>query len=173
MSGSVTEPTVILVTDTSVLVNYLRIDRMDLIGRLSIRFLVTDHAAGEILGDYPEQVVRFDRAIADNIIEVCSVSDDALELFARLTSTARLGVGESASIAYALSIGAALAIDDRRAIKEARRIDDRVVILGTANIMCQLIREGLITLAEADAILLDWATNHRFKLKFQSFAEVM
>jgi hypothetical protein len=169
-----TGPTAILVTDTSVLVNYLRIDRMDLIGRLSIRFLVTDHAAGEILGDYPEQVDRFRRAVTANIVEVCRVADDdALELFARLTSTARLGVGESASIAYALSIGAALAIDDRRAAKEAKRIDGRIVILGTADIMCQLIREGLLTLAEADAILVDWATNHRFKLKVQSFAEIL
>ena len=48
-------PPILLVTDTSVLVNFLRIDRMDLIRDLSPRFLVTDHAAGEITDVYLDQ----------------------------------------------------------------------------------------------------------------------
>lgn len=167
-------PSVLLVTDTSVLVNFLRIDRMDLIGRVSIQFLVTDHAAAEIGDLYPEQVERFDGAVGAGHCEVCRVEDEAaIELFARLTETTRLGVGESATIAHALAIGAGLAIDDRRAANEARRIDRGLVILGTAEIMVRMIHEDLLSVAEADAILNDWATNHRFRLKLQSFSELL
>jgi hypothetical protein len=39
----------IVVADTSVLVNFLRIDRMDLIGHHPQRFLATDHVDAESL----------------------------------------------------------------------------------------------------------------------------
>lgn len=166
-------PPIVLVTDTSVLVNFLRIDRMDLIRDLSMRFIVTDHAASEISDVYGEQFARFEAAIATRCCEVCRVeSDAALEMFGRLTGTHRLGIGESATIAHALSIGAGLALDDKRAANEARRIDERLVILGTADLTVQMIREGLLSVWEADAIKDDWATNHRFRLKITSFKEL-
>lgn len=75
-------PPVLLVTDTSVLVNFLRIDRMDLIRDLSPQFLVTDHAAGEITDVYLDQLARFEAAVAAGCCEVCRVEDDAaLEMF--------------------------------------------------------------------------------------------
>ena len=164
-------PPVLLVTDTSVLVNFLRINRMDLIGNVSPRFIVTDHAAGEIKDTYPEQLARFEAALAGGCFELCRVEDEAaLKHFGQLTGTARLGVGESATIAHALAIGAGLAIDDRLAVNEARRVNDGLMILGTADLMVQMIREGLLTVADADAIKDNWAANHRFKLKFASFA---
>lgn len=104
-------PPVLLVTDTSVLVNFLRIDRMDLIRDVSPRFIVTDHAAKEISDVYAEQLARFEAALAEGCCEVCRVENEAaLELFGQLTDTSRLGIGESATIAHALSIGAGLAI---------------------------------------------------------------
>lgn len=45
----------IIVADTSVLINFLRIDRMDLIGLFPRRFLATDHVAQEIAESYPDQ----------------------------------------------------------------------------------------------------------------------
>lgn len=166
-------PPIVLVSDTSVLVNFLRIDRMDLIRDLSTRFIVTDHAASEISDVYEEQFASFEVAIATRCCEVCRVeSDAALEMFGRLTRTHRLGIGESATIAHALSIGAGLALDDKSAANEARRIDERLVILGTADLTVQMIREGLLSVGEADAIKDDWATNHRFRLKITSFKEL-
>ena len=50
---SFTSPSAI-VADTSVLINFLRVDRMDLIARHSHRFLVTDHVAGEVTDFYGE-----------------------------------------------------------------------------------------------------------------------
>ena len=49
---------VIIVADTSVLINFLKIDRMDLIGRFPQRFLATDHVAAEISDNYPDQQGR-------------------------------------------------------------------------------------------------------------------
>lgn len=165
-------PPVLLVTDTSVLVNFLRIDRMDLIRDVSLQVIVTDHAAKEISEVYVEQLARFEAALAAGCCEVCRVVDEAaLELFGQLTGTSRLGIGESATIAHALSIGAGVAIDDRRAVNEARRISDQLVIVGTEHLTVQMIREGLLGVAEADAIKDDWANNHRFRLRIGTFGD--
>ena len=60
------EDPVIVVTDTSVLVNFLCIDRMDLIAWHSHRFVITDHVteAEEITEHYPEQQARLKAALA-------------------------------------------------------------------------------------------------------------
>ncbi len=166
-------PPVVLVTDTSVLVNFLRIDRMDLIRNLSPQFLVTDHAVGEITEVYGDQLARFEAAIAAGCCEVCRVeSDAALEMFGQLTGTQRLGIGESATIAHAVSIGAGVALDDRRAANEARRMSDGLVVLGTVDLTRQMIVEGLLSVEAADAMKDDWATNHRFRLKIGSFRDL-
>lgn len=41
-------PGVIIIADTSVLINFLRIDRMDLIGAHPSAFVATEHVAVEI-----------------------------------------------------------------------------------------------------------------------------
>lgn len=167
-------PPIILVTDTSVLVNFLRIDRMDLIRDLSPQFLVTDHAASEITEFYADQLARFQAAVAAGCCEVCRVeSDAALEMFGQLTDTQRLGIGESATIAHAISIGAGVALDDRRAANEARRISDGLVVLGTVDLTVRMIVEGLLSVEGADAIKDDWAANHRFRLKIASFGGLL
>ena len=167
-------PDALLVTDTSVLVNFLRIDRMELLGALPCRFIVTDHAAGELTDFYPEQVERYQAAVAAGHVEDCTVTDEAaLSIFGRLTGTTRLGVGESATIAHAMVTGAGVAIDDRRAISEAQRIAEGLVIVRTADLMVRMIELAMLTLAEADAIKDDWAANHRFRIPGASFAEMM
>lgn len=167
-------PNAILVTDTSVLVNFLRIDRMELLGGLPCRFLVTDHAAGELTDFYPEQVERYHTALAEGHVESCTVTAEAaLDIFGQLTGTTRLGVGESATIAHAIVTGSGVAIDDRRAINEAQRIADGLVILRTADLIVRLIHHAMLTVEEADAIKDDWAANHRFRIPVASFAEMM
>lgn len=167
-------PDAILVTDTSVLVNFLRIDRMELLGGLPCRFLVTDHAASELTDFYPEQVERYEAALAIGHVEACVVTDEAaLDIFGRLTGTTRLGIGESATIAHAWVTGAGVAIDDRRAINEAQRLAEGLVIVRTADLMVRMIQRAMLTIEEADAIKDDWAANHRFRIPVASFAEMM
>ena len=165
---------IVVVTDTSVLVNFLRIDRMDLIGCHSSRFVITDHVAAEISDYYPEQQARLEAALAAGIIAQISVSGDIeLGLFRDLNDTRRLGPGESAAIAYAIANDHALAIDDRAAAGQARRLKPNLVVLGTQDIIVHLIRAGDIALDEADQIKDTWATQHRFRLTIDSFRNLL
>lgn len=64
---------VVVITDTSVLVNFLCIDRMDLIARHPHRFLITEHVKEEITDHYPEQQTRLNVALADGTLEEVTV----------------------------------------------------------------------------------------------------
>jgi predicted nucleic acid-binding protein len=85
----------IVVADTSVLINFLKIDRMDLIGAFPRRFLATDHVADELVDAYPEQQAQYRAAVALQYLDTCSVTDvDELALFSRLSPGQKLGAGE-------------------------------------------------------------------------------
>jgi len=168
----------IVVADTSVLINFLRIDRMDLIGAHPASFIATDHVAAEIADSYPEQQARYATALTATQISEQRVDDPAeLELFLRLSAHRRLGAGERSAIAVALNRKCALAIDDSRAIQKA--IGETGItgasmeILRTQDIVVELIRKGVVSIQAADAILVDWAANHRFKLKIASFQDLL
>jgi hypothetical protein len=67
----------IVVADTSVIINFLRIDRMDLIGSHPSPFIVTDHVADEIADSYPEQQARFHAALGSGHITQHRIDDPA------------------------------------------------------------------------------------------------
>ncbi|MDR3440589.1 hypothetical protein [Telmatospirillum sp.] len=165
----------IVVADTSVLINFLRIDRMDLIARHPRRFLVTDHVEAEIVEAYPEQQARYAAALAARQMDTCSVTDpDELALFLRLGPGNRLGAGECSAIAVAMKRRHALAIDDNSAVKRAiREVGMELEIIHTTDVMVALIRAGSLALTEADAIKDDWERNHRFRIKAISFSELL
>ena len=64
-----------------------------------------------------------------------------------------------------------LAIDDRRATIQARRVDQTLRVLTTRDLMVSMIGEGLLDIIEADSIKDEWAARHRFRLKLQSFRD--
>lgn len=164
----------VVVSDTSVLVNFLRIDRMDLLGALPYALLATNHVGAEITDSYPDQLKRYEAALANGIIvEVSLTSDEELELFAKLSSSGRLGMGECSAIACAICRGHTLAIDDRPAITQARRTSRALPIVRTECLVTEMIRAGLLTIIEADKIKDDWSTNHRFTLTISSFEELL
>lgn len=165
---------IVVITDTSVLVHFLCIDRMDLIARHSNRFMITGHVMEEITDHYPEQQARLNAALADGTLEVVTVFGDvALDLFRILSETGRLGAGESAAIACAIANNYAIAIDDRAAVAQARYIKADLVVLGSQDIMVHLIHSGVLDLAMADEIKDTWAIYHRFRLAISSFSEVL
>ena len=145
---------------------------MDLIGAHPGSFVATDHVAAEIT--QAPQRERYERALrADHVAEE-RVSDPAeVDIFLRLDSRGDLGAGERSAIAVALNRGYRLAIDDNKALKRAvreaslRRYELRIV--GTADIVLELIQRGVLAIEEADDMLADWAANHRFQLRFPSF----
>ncbi|MCI0525811.1 MAG: hypothetical protein L0Y75_11155 [Acidobacteria bacterium] len=168
----------IVVADTSVLINFLRIDRMDLIGAHPASVIATDHVAAEIADTYPDQQARYAAALSAAQISEERIDDPAeLELFLRLAAHGRLGAGERSAIAVALNRKCALAIDDSRAIQagiaEAGVAGSPLSIVRTQDIVVELIRKGAISIRAADAILVDWAANHRFKLKIASFQDLL
>ena len=164
----------IVVSDASVLINFLRIDRMDLLAALPYAFLATNHVGAEITDSYADQLERYDAALADGtVVEVALTSEEELELFAELTTSGRLGVGECSAIACAICREHALAMDDRRAISQANRSSAELPIVRTEHLVVEMIMLGLLTVEEADAIKDDWSNNHRFTLAFESFEELL
>lgn len=164
----------IIVSDTSVLVNFLRIDRMDLIAAHSHDFIATDHVASEITDHYPDQQMRLATALAQSTLSQVSVTDPVeVALFGTLANSGRLGVGECSAIALASNRGHTLAIDDRRAANQARRVDRSLQVVGTQEIVVSMIQEGLLGVQEADAIKESWANDHRFKLVIGSFSDLL
>ena len=161
-----------VILDTSVLVNFLAVDRVDLLHRLKrYRFVITAHVRGEVT--YPEQAARLTAAIrAGHLHELSSGTHVELAAFAQLTAT--LGVGESAAIAAAQHRSMVVAVEDRTARRTAESLVGKKNVLTTTDLMVGIIQGGLLTVAEADAIKLDWATNHRFVLsQFQTFGEIL
>lgn len=170
--------TPVVVADTSVLINFLKIDRMDLLGRYPGRLIATDHVESEVAEDYPEQRARYIAAVASSLLATCLVTDPAERaLFFRLGPGMRLGAGECSAIAVAITRGYAIAIDDSRAIKTALREADakgaKLTVLRTQEIMLALIRTSVLTINQADQIKADWEQNHRFLLKTQLFRDLL
>ena len=129
----------IVVSDTSVLVNFLRIDRMDLIAHVSYNVLATDHVGDEISDVYAEQKSRYDAALADGIISQVSLTElQELEIFATLAAPGRLGSGECSAIACAVHHGYALAIDDRLAAREAIKVESGLEIIRTRDLIVEM-----------------------------------
>ncbi len=168
----------LLIADTSVLINFLNADRMYLIGRHVPRCVITGHVIDEITDLYPVQRQRLDAAIAEKYLEVVTANSNAeIETFARLQETKRLGVGEASAIAVALRRGYALAIDDRRAILDALALAEAegvaLTILRTQDIIVRLVRAGQLTVEQADLLLVLWRSQHRFHLNIRSFSELL
>jgi hypothetical protein len=68
----------------------------------------------------------------------------------------------------------AVAIEDRAARRIAESLVGKLNVLTTVDLMVRIIQAGLLTMAEADAIKLDWEANHRFALpQFKSFQKIL
>lgn len=169
-----TNDATVVAVDTSVLINFLCIDRMDLIDFHSHTFVVTDYVAEEVENHYTDERKRLDAAIQSGVLREERV--DARTLASTTGSSAasrRLGLGERSAITLAVSKGWPLAIDDRRATKEARKISPKLRILTTQDIVVSMIRENLLSIAKADRIKGIWSARFRFHLQIGSFADIM
>jgi predicted nucleic acid-binding protein len=163
----------IIVSDTSVLINFLKIDRLDLLGNCSLHFLVTDHVRDEITHNYTDQLQRFHNSLQKHILEEIRVVEVAeVELFSTLQN-GKLGIGECSAISVAIHRKCSLAIDDNLAIKSTLSLAPNLLIFRTQDLMVKMIQEGVLNISDADLILQDWAENHRFKLKIKTFKELL
>ncbi len=151
--------------DASVLINFLKIKRIDLLQDCAYFFHITDHVEKEIHQHYPEQkellYFGFDQKIfqktnADTIEE--------LNTFAKMHGERQLGAGECAAIAIAHHRGYYLAIDDKQAIKKASHLISPHLILRTGTLLLEMIDKQILPIEEAIALREIWERKHRFKL---------
>ena len=161
--------------DTSVLINFLAVDRIDVLARHpGYCFAITDHVRGEVTAHYRDQVDRLNAAlVSGSLTETRVEAIEELALFARLISNPRLGTGECAAIAAAVHRNHVLAIDGKAARKAALSLQPALPILDTQALMVSLIRVDILSVQEADAIKDDWANKHSFALKIRSFSDLL
>jgi predicted nucleic acid-binding protein len=107
-----------VVIETSTLINFLCIGRVDLLAGLTAHhFIVTDHVRAEVTAHYPDQLSNLEFALlAGHLHEVSLTDPSEYTVFAEMVRE-RLGVGECAAIAAASIRSLPLAIDDIRARK--------------------------------------------------------
>lgn len=168
-----TEPPQTLILDACVLINFLVVDRLDLLGAHALyRFLITDHVRGETADNCTDQLHRLEAALREGQIEETDVRDpDEVSMFVQLSREYGLGVGECSAIAAAVLRGIPLAIDDKQAQRRAKAVCPSIEIHTTESLMVSMIQAGQIDLPTADGLKVDWAANHRFRLMFDSFAD--
>lgn len=167
-----TDGPIAAVLDSSVLINFLRVGRIDLltVGGHGV-YIVTGHVLGEIQD--ADQQAALCEALQDGAFVEDNVAIDspAGEMFASLAAMGRLGVGECAAIAYASAHQLILAIDDKAARKAALRACPELAIIGSDDLMLRFICQGLLDVDQADQIKQQWELRHRFRLPFASFRE--
>ena len=166
----------IVILDTNIVINFLKIKRVDLLRQHPFEFKITDHILDEIT--YEKQRDLLEKSISDGTFEQVSLATmEELVIFAKLTSRGNLGMGECSAIAYAIYHKHTLAIDDGLATKVAKNMAEELMVglevLSTQDIILSLINEGILSISEADEIKDDWALNHRFKLKIDSFSSLI
>ena len=165
----------VLIVDSSVLINFLGIDRADLLAGPASQALVTEHVVAEITGDYPEQLQALTRALEAGTLRVLSVNDpnELAEIAALRRSTGnRLGIGECSAIIAASARGLQIAIDDGAAIKHIRRALPGLQIHTTKDLMVAMVRGERLSVEDADSIAATWRTHHSFNLGIRSFGDI-
>ena len=164
-------PETIIVTDANILINFIHVERLELLGTLSAyRFVVPDHVAAEIT--IPEQQQQLQAAFDRHDLEQESLTTpEELALYAELHRV--MGQGEAACLAMAESRGWLIASDERRRFR--REVFSRLGegwLVTTAGLFVLAIRAGVLTVEEADrmkAVL----EQHRFRMTFASFRDVL
>ena len=165
------EPEILVIADTSVLINFVHASRLDLLGApLGLRVLVPIEVLAELVD--PTQRALVDQSLATaGLAEAGPMSPDELAEYARLRAT--LGAGESAALAIARWRGAVVACDEKRAfLRTAASLLGPGRVANTPGLLLCAIHRGLLTLAEADH-LKGVLEGHRFKMNFSSFADLV
>ena len=175
-----------IVVDTCVLINFLCINRMDLIGRYPGTFVATEDVADEIIYNHERDL--YEKALAND--HLVQVDMDLREIGIRRDifrgepipgvhlHGRHLERGERSVLAVAISRNySLLASDDRDVIRYilelAAILEHQLSCLCTQDIMLELIERQVLSVEEADLILVDWRKNHKFNLKIGSFRELL
>lgn len=162
--------TVVVVTDANVLINLIRISQLPLLGQLDgYRFLVPTEVVNEITE--PDQREALSGALAGGFLEQVVVDTmELLQLFADLRDV--MGMGE-ACLVLAATRGCHIVSDvKKRFRRRAVELIGEERIVRTEELLLEAIRQGRISVVEADGFKTVLAAN-RYSMPFQSFADLM
>ena len=161
----------VVVTDANVLINFAHIQQLSLLGAIEVyHFQVPTDVVDEILDDAQRAAV-LEAIAADNLEQVTVNSLDAVALFAQLRDV--MGRGEASCLALAVSTGAYVASDEKKLFRRrAIELLGEERILRTESVLLEAIRQGRISVADADAFKATLET-HRYSMPFGSFAELL
>lgn len=164
---------VLVVADTNVFINFLRAGRLDLLSHhRDYKLVATEHARMEVT--YPEQSAELAAALSAGDIDEVQLTDPIeLGIFAELNAV--LGRGESAAIAVAANRTWVIAMDELgRAQREAYERVGRNRLINTPGLILSCVRNGTVTVAEADAIKAKLESQRQsFAVSFESFGELL
>lgn len=161
----------IVITDSSIVINLSHTGHLRLLEATGgFRFAVADEVVAEITEAAQRDLLE--AVLTEGVLSRESLSSpQELEVYAELSRI--LGSGESACLALTMQRGWLVACDERRVfLREARNRLGAGRILNTAGIYVLWIRQGLLTIDQADAAkqLLE---ARRFRFAFQSFRDVI
>ncbi len=162
----------IVAVDASVLINFLLLDRVDILATLPDHcFVVSDAVCREITR--PGQKDLLSDALDTNHLkrqENSDTNENELRIFAKLTEV--MGVGEAACLAAAECRGWLLASDERGLfLRMARERIGEHRVLTTPEILFRAITSEIITVEQADEAKV-YLEEHRFRMKFDSFGDL-
>ena len=165
------ELAILVVADTSVLINFVHVGRLDLLGPASgLRVLVPLEVKAELVD--PVQRAAVDDALAAGALaDAGPLAVEELTEYARLRAT--LGSGESAALSIAVIRGAIVACDERRAfLRAAETLLGPGRVVNTPGLLLRAIHRGTIEVAAADDMKAE-LERRRFKMSFGSFADLL
>jgi predicted nucleic acid-binding protein len=163
---------VLIVADTSVLINFLRAGRLDLLcHHEDYKLVATEHARREVT--YPDQAAELAALSARDIDQIQLTDVVELRIFAELNAV--LGRGESAVIAVAANRNWVIAMDELgRARREVYERVGRNRLINTPGFILSCIHNGVITVAEADDIKGNLESQGQsFAVNFASFGDLL
>ena len=165
------EGRLLVVADSSFLINFLVVDRMDILCRLpQFRFHVVNHVRAEIR--YQSQRARLQAATEGGAVTEIEITDLA-EILLYDEFRKFLGDGEAASLGVAVSRRWVIAADEKGRFR--RELFSRLgedYLLDTLGALIIAIREGVIPVAEAETLRAR-LREHRFDMDPTPFDELL
>jgi predicted nucleic acid-binding protein len=161
----------LVVADSSFLINFLVLDRMDILGALAqFRLHVPNHVRVEIR--YDDQRARLQAAVEGGIVTEMEITEPS-EILMYAEFRQFLGDGESASLAVAVSRRWVIAADEKGRFR--RELFGRLgenYLLDTAGALVTAIKAGVITVEQAEALRRQLRSN-RFEMDPRPFNELL
>lgn len=145
--------------DTSVLSNFARIERLELLWKFTKKICTTREVIEEVqkgISKRPQLSSIIEAQKLDKIILTSSTNEETILLMDDLRSEGVLGKGEISVMGVAREVGAIFVTDDERATKKAQKLKIEVLDSGeyrdTITILKTLMQNGHIDRKEYFAI---------------------